>query len=236
MIPSVKHAFIIGLEYARQQKVMLVIFAFWIVGFDLLFVGLHKGNDFSDLAALYVQQALYGVVFNVFMASSLLRNERNSRRVLAILSKGITRREYLGGHVIGLALLATLYYLASTGMYGLFALHFGFEARLGSLLLAGLLVSTLAGAVGLLMGTWAHPLIAAALSMGLLLAPIAFGHADALALSPAAYYMHALFSFEPARGWTSQSAFWILALTETAAAWLCAAVIFERQDVAVPTE
>jgi MFS family permease len=233
----VRHAIVIGVEYARQQKVMLVIFAFWIVGFDFLLAILHKGNDFSDLAAMYVQQSLYGVVFTVFMASSLLRTERNSRRVLAILSKGITRKEYLAGHVIGLALLATFYYVASTGLYWLFALRFGFQTRVGGMLVAGLIVSTLAGAVALFIGTWAHPLIAAALTMAILAAPMAvFGNSDALVVSPVAYYVHELFSFEPSRGWKGPHAFWILGLLEAAAAWLCAAVIFERQDVAVPTE
>jgi ABC-type Na+ efflux pump permease subunit len=214
-----------------------VIFAFWIIGFDLLLAILHKGSDFSDLGAMYVQQSLYGIIFMVFMASSLLRTERNSRRVLAILSKGITRNEYLAGHVIGLALLAIFYYVASTGLYWLFSLRFGFEVHVGTMLVAGFLVSILASAVALFVGTWAHPLIAAALTMAILAAPIAaFGHSDALLASPVAYYVHQLFAFEPSRGWNAPQMFWVLASIETAVAWLCAAVVFARQDVAVPTE
>jgi ABC-type transport system involved in multi-copper enzyme maturation permease subunit len=232
-----RHAFIIGMEYARQQKVMLVIFACWIVGLDLLLVAIHHGNDFSDLTAMYLQQSIYGVVFTTFMAASVLRTERNSRRVLAILSKGITRAQYLGGHVIGLALLAALYYVLATSLYVLIGFHFGFEARVGVMLAAGLVVSTLAGAFALFMSTWSHPLIAAGLTMTVLMAPvIALAHSDALVISPVAYYMHQMFSFEPARGWSSPIAFWMVAVLETAAAWLCAAVIFKRQDVAVPTE
>jgi len=37
-----------ALEFARQQRVMLIIFAFWIVGFDLLVAFFHRGGDHSD--------------------------------------------------------------------------------------------------------------------------------------------------------------------------------------------
>src|SRR5690349_17810565 len=110
LLTSLRIMAILGLEYALHQRLILAIFATWIIGFDLALVvagGAHEQNDFG---AMYQQQSIWGIIFVVFLASSLLKQERDSRRVLGVLSKGISRFEYLGGQIAGIGLLAAIYY------------------------------------------------------------------------------------------------------------------------------
>jgi hypothetical protein len=232
-----KAVWTIAIEFARQQRVMLIIFAFWILGFDFLVAFFHRGNDSSDLAAIFTQQCIYGIAFTVFLSSSVLHTERNSRRVLAMLSKGITRAQYLGAHILGITLLAMLYFISAGVLFWLINRSFGVSVNVAETIAAGLTAALLATAVSFAFATWAHPLIAAVLTMFVLTAPMLFiGHSDALVVSPVAYFLRASIGFDHSQGWTGPWSYWLVAALETAAAWLAAALIFERQDVAVPTE
>lgn len=232
-----RNTWTIAIEFARQQKVMLVIFAFWIVGFDAAFAVTHRGPDISDFGALFTQQCVYGVVFAVFLASAVLRNERNSRRILAVMSKGITRSEYLAGHILGITLLAIIYFLAAGILFHIIGRSFGFPADVTQIVLAGILAALLATTVTLVFASWLHPLFAAALTIFLLSAPmLVVGNSEVLVISPVAYFIRETFSFERAQGWTGHGSYWLIAALETAVAWLIASLIFKRQDVAVPTE
>jgi hypothetical protein len=227
----------LALEFARQQRVMLIIFAFWIVGFDLLVALFHRGGDHSDLAAIFTQQCIYGIAFTVFLAAAVLHNERNSRRALAILSKGIMRAQYLAAHILGITLLAALYFVSAGVLFWLISRSFGIPAYVVETVLAGILAALLATTVALAFATWMHPLLAAVLTMTVLAAPMLFfGHSEALVVSPVAYFLRASFSFDHSQAWAGPWSYWLIAVLETAAAWLAAALIFERQDVAVPTE
>jgi hypothetical protein len=227
----------IGIEFARQQRVILIIFASWIIGFDFLIAFFHRGDDFSDIAAIFTQQCIYGIAFTVFLSSSVLHTERNSRRVLAMLSKGITRAEYLAAHILGIMLLATLYFVSAGLLFWLIHHSFGISVYVAETMTAGIFAALLATTVSLVFGTWLHPLIAAVLTIFMLTVPMLFlGHSEALVVSPVAYFLRASFSFDHSQGWTGPWSYWSIALLETAAAWLAAALIFEQQDVAVPTE
>lgn len=233
-----KAVWTIAFEFARQQRVMWVIFAFWIGGFDLLIALTHKTDEASALPAIFTQQCVYGIVFAVFMAAAVVRNERNSRRVLAMLSKGISRAQYLAGHVCGIGILAVLYYVAAGVLFTLLSYSFGAQVDVVGTVFAGIVAALLATTVSLVFGSWLHPLIAAALTMAALAAPILlFGPtSDALVAAPVAYFIRACFNFDHSAGWQGPWSYWLIALLETAAAWLVATLIFERQDVAVPTE
>ena len=227
----------IGIEFARQQRVMLVIFAFWILGFDLIVAAFHRGTDYSDIAAIFTQQCIYGIAFTVFLSSSVLHNERNSRRVLAMLSKGITRADYLAAHILGITLLGTLYFVAAGGLFWAIHQSYGIDVYVAQTVLAGIAAALLATTVALAFASWMHPLLAAVLTMVVLAAPMPFlPHSEAMVISPVAYFLRASFFFDHSQGWTGPWSYWLIAVLETAAAWLAAAFIFERQDVAVPTE
>ena len=237
LLTSLRIMAILGVEYALHQRLILAIFATWIVGFDLALVvagGAHEQNDFG---AMYQQQSIWGIIFVVFLASSLLKQERDSRRVLGVLSKGISRFEYLGGQIAGIGLLAAIYYGLATLLYCLIAWRFDLTTYVAGYLLAGLLISALAAAVALFVSTWLHPLAASGITIALLTAPmLVLGNSELLVIAPAAYYLRAFFPFDPSSAWSSPWTFWLIAAVETCAAWLAAAFVFERQDVAVPTE
>ena len=232
-----RNIWILGLEYARQQKVMLIVFAFWIVGFDVLITLTTERDRCSSLAALFTQQCVYGMVFTIFMAAAVIHNERNSRRILAVMSKGVSRAEYLAAHILGIGLLAVIYFAAATLLFTVISRSIGYDARAMGLMLAGLLAALVATTVTLAFAAWLHPLLAAALTMFLLSAPmLVLGRSDALVLSPVAYFVRESFTFDSAAGWTGHWAYWPIGMLEVAGCWLIATLIFERQDVAVPTE
>ena len=54
----------------------------------------------------------YGLAFTGLMAASGINNERRSRRMLAVLSKGIERWQYLGGLLLGAMIDAAIYCIA----------------------------------------------------------------------------------------------------------------------------
>jgi hypothetical protein len=229
----------IAVASLRQQKVMLIVFAVWIVGFDAIFAfTFRRSDDISDFNALFAQQqCVYGVILAVFVASSVLRNERNSRRILAILSKGVTRAEYLAGHTVGIGLLVVLYFASAGSLFWIIRRFFAAPAAVVSLVLAGIIAALLATTVTLIFATWLHPLLAAALAIVLLGAPtVLLSHSNALVVAPVAYFIRSSVSFDPALGWTGPWSYWPIALVEIAASWLIASLIFARQDVAVPTE
>ena len=52
---------------------------------------------------------MYGLAFAGLLAASALHNERRSRRILAVLSKGIERGQYIAGLLTGVAMASSVY-------------------------------------------------------------------------------------------------------------------------------
>ena len=119
----------------------------------------------DDALFLLKQQAVYGVVFTAFLASSAIYNQRRSRRILAVLSKAVSRAEYLAGLEVGF-LVAAAVYSAAVGVLGAWVFaRAGFSAAhaipIAFMLFAA---SALAGSVALLFSTFLSPLFAIALT------------------------------------------------------------------------
>ena len=57
------------------------------------------------------QQAIYICVFSAFLAADAIHNERKSRRILLVLSKAISRGEYLLAVILGTCAMAIAYAL-----------------------------------------------------------------------------------------------------------------------------
>ncbi len=57
------------------------------------------------------QQAIYICVFSAFLAADAIHNERKSRRILLVLSKAISRGEYLLAVILGTCAMAVAYAL-----------------------------------------------------------------------------------------------------------------------------
>jgi ABC-type transport system involved in multi-copper enzyme maturation permease subunit len=94
---------------------------------------------------VFRQEAVYGTFFSVAIAASLFQNERRTRRILAVLSKAVTRREYVAGAIAGVNLATALFYAAVFG--SLFVLFPQAKAGVAVMMLLHLMVASLLASV-----------------------------------------------------------------------------------------
>ncbi len=231
---------LIGWNFLREQRLVLTIFVAWIFGFGLLFTFLHRpGERTDDFLMLFRQQAAYGVAYAMLTSASAIHGERKSRRILATLSKGLYRGEYLAGILLG-TILMTGFYFAGLGIVNeWFAWHFHFEAAiwptLGALAVAALLVSSIA----ICFGTFAHPAFASTLTGILVAVPYVLSVVWGprwQQIIPAAGVVRSLVDYQFDTGWRGGTAFLPLAIVETVIFWFIGSRIFEQRDVTTSIE
>jgi hypothetical protein len=230
-------AWLIALNFVRQQRIVAYIFLAWVVGFGVIF-GLWGGGDSGDVLALFQQQAAYGVVYTLFLAASSVQGERRSRRILAVLSKGIHRSEYIAGLMLG-SVLMTLLYMATLGLVNtwLVARH-GLHADLWSTIAAATLAAVVVSAIATMFSTFAHPLLATILTIivaGIPAGMQAWKGGVVSAWSPVAYVLQHIFRSD-FMGWTGGWDFAGIAFVECALFWTLAVLIFRRRDVTAAME
>jgi ABC-type transport system involved in multi-copper enzyme maturation permease subunit len=208
----------------------------------LAFLGLitdvARGRD--DLLFIFKQVAVYVVAFSVFFGGSAIYNERKSRRILAVLSKSVARRQYLSGLVLGITLACAIYCFA-LGLTGSWTLGgAGFPIREVWVLMLTLISSCmLAGTIALMFSTFLNPFLGAGATAALLGLPAL---ASVLLSWRWAYtipvyglvmaIMHVSFEHPGTGAWWAMS----LALGETILFWIISATIFSRVDIAVAVE
>ncbi len=133
----------------REQRWLVLVLLAWVFGSSLV-LGLDGDPRLGDAAFFLHQQAIYGVAFGTFLAASAIQNERRSRRILLVLSKGVERREYLAGLLFGVGAVEAIYVLAmALGAFWMLretAVAFG---PVGWLLLVLFLTAMLVAAVAL---------------------------------------------------------------------------------------
>ena len=194
----------------------------------------------NDFVFLLGQEALYAVAFATFVAAFSVHNERRSRRILAVLSKAVERRQYLMGMLVGV-LLCCAAYCVSIGLSSLWITRKLDFSVWQFVVLTGVLVLAcgVAAAIALFFGTFLDPLPATAATALLIAAPAALervlgaGWANAVPVySLSASVMR--FSFDPT--WSPEWGAVAVAVVETMAFWMAASWVFERRDVAVAVE
>src|SRR5437870_507112 len=93
----VSPAALITANFFREQRILLsLMLAYVVVGGGTLAL-LAQAPDADDVVFLIKQHAAYAVLLGVTLASTAIHNERKTRRILAVLSKGISRWQYVAG-------------------------------------------------------------------------------------------------------------------------------------------
>ncbi len=237
MIP----VWLIAINFVRQQRIVTYVFLAWVVGFGLLF-GLWGGGDRSDLLALFHQQTAYGVVYTLFLAAASVHGERQSRRILSVLSKGIRRHEYIAGLMLG-SVLMTCLYMVSLGLVNVWlASRLGFSAQIWpiwSILAAATLAGVLVAAIATMFSTFAHPLVATIgtiILAGLPAGLQAWKGNPVGVLSPAGYVLQQIFNSDFVHGWAGGWDFVPMAILQILFFWALAGLIFQRKDVTAAIE
>jgi ABC-type transport system involved in multi-copper enzyme maturation permease subunit len=211
--------------------------AVYLVGISGVF-GFHEKRQ--DVIFYLQWHSLYVIALGTMVAIPAIQAERKSRRILAVLSKGIHRWQYLAGLLAGCAMMSALmcvivgsvtYVLCQTG---------GYPAEGLLVLMAALFAcSVCASALGLCFSVFLHPLLATVATSTVLLAPLLAervgGHLpEALFPVMGVADVFARFEFHP-----PQSSIWGLAASALlqAVMFLAAgAVIFARRDVTISPE
>jgi len=225
----------------REQRWLLLVLVLWIVGSTLIATAGSPVSSTDDVLFFLKQQAMYGVAFTAFLAASAVQNERKSRRILAVLSKGIERRTYLGGLLVGVFGAAILY-CAAMAIAGAFVFPQARIPQPGSWIVIVMLAVTCAftSTLALLFSTVMAPfiaVIATAITLGMLGAAV-WAWPSWSVLFPVFGMLESIVEFGPGRplSWYQAGPLLLSAVMETVVLWLLASKIFEYRDVAVPVE
>jgi ABC-type transport system involved in multi-copper enzyme maturation permease subunit len=228
---------LLGLNFVRTQWVVLAIITAYLLGMGGVFRGrVHQ----ADVIFFLRWHAGYAVFLAAMAAIPALQMERKTRRVLAVLSKGIHRWQYLGGLLCGCTLMAALFCLLVGCIAAWLCQQGGFaDYGLVSVIVALFCCSVAAAATGLFFSTFLHPFLAMAATSTFLFLPIGLetmGRSPVWQAFPVAWIFHYLFKFQlqPAGSeiWEIAAA----ALFQTVVLWLAAALVFARRDVTISPE
>lgn len=228
-------ALLIAANFLRENRWAVILLLVWGIASGIG-AAATAGSSTDDALFFLKQQAVYSVFFTVFLAASALYNQRRSRRILAVLSKGIERYEYLAGIMVGFSSVSVLYSFAlgGTGAWT-FMLLGSRAAAIIPLVIMLLLASILAGTVALFFSTFMNPLFTL-LCTSLALGTSAFLGRHVPSFLPAYTLLDSVMSFTFHGGtpypWTA--AIW--AVLEIVIFWVAASVVFARKDIAVSVE
>jgi hypothetical protein len=239
----VKHLRLVGMiaiNFVREQRWPILVLQLSVLGLAALGLLADARSDRDDLLLTFKQLGMYGVAFSIFFGGSAIYNERRSRRILAVLGKAITRRDYLSGLLLGVALASGLFsfMLGFTGTWTLCALGFSF-LYLWYLMACVVAACVLSASVALFFSAYLNPWMSA------LFTGLALGVPGVLAFQFGGWWVYILPLYSLMRVFLKasfehpgMSAGWAIpaALVETIALWLAASWVFARMDVAVAVD
>ncbi len=104
-----RNVLLIAVSFVREQRWPIFVLLLWVVGLCLIGLTIDLRKSREDVLIIFKQLAVYGVAFAVFFGGSAIHNDRRSRRILAVLSKAVGRKQYLCGLLTGIALALSLY-------------------------------------------------------------------------------------------------------------------------------
>jgi ABC-type transport system involved in multi-copper enzyme maturation permease subunit len=227
---------VIAANYLREQRWAVLLLMVWVVISAVLAGFGHLEQD--DVLVFIKQQATYGVAFCAFLAASSIHNERRSRRILAVLSKGISRGQYLAGLLCGVLVAAAIYFL-TMGAFGsvLFNLVGIPPLHLWQMLVLLFVASALSGTTSLLFATFAPPVVAMALAAVTLGGGLAASQLGATAnFLPVYTLVRAVTDYSYSPRWTPPWTALVWGIVQTIAMWALAWWVFARRDVALAVE
>jgi len=235
----VRPVLLIAGNFAREQRWPLFFLLLWVLGWALFgLVDPERGPE--DALMIFRQLAVYSVTFGVFFGSSAIQADQRSRRVLAVLSKGISRSQYILGLLTGMASVLGIFCLCmgftATWLLGRFGFH------LGSLWFGMLALWTaclLTASLTLSLSTFMPPLFAAIATGTLAGIPalLAFrGDVVSKFVIPVYGLVEPLIGADFAPSWHFHPLLVLVGWIETAMFWMIASWIFSRRDLAVAAE
>lgn len=217
-------------NFVRQNRWLLLAFMLWPFMLGAFSWSPHHAANREDVAENVRVEVFYGTAVLAFLTSSGIYNERRSRRIIGVLSKSVSRLQYLLGLWIGASCFAVLYFL-TTSVSVIWLLRSSEVQFAIVVLLRGLGASLWVSAAALLFSTFLYPFFAAILAGGAAFGPLALSHPSAI-LTPVALLVWDADSFTASIHWTAFAS----ALAESVLLLILAAQIFAYRDVTVTIE
>ena len=153
---------LIATNFAREQRWPLFFLLLWVLGWAAFGVFADPRSGPDDALMIFRQLAVYSVTFGVFFGSSAIHSDQRSRRILAVLSKGISRRQYLFGLLAGIALVLGVFCLCMGFTASWLLGRYGFsESAMWFGMMALWTACMLTASLTLLLSTFLPPLFAA---------------------------------------------------------------------------
>ena len=232
--------FPLAANFLREHRWPVLLLFGWIILLALASADLGRPRALPDDVDFYlVQQAIFISVFSAFLAADAINNDRKSKRILLVLSKAITRGEYLLAPVLGTVAAAiaysVFYWICSMWLTDRAALP---ATNLWAIALLAVGGSLVAATIALFFSTFLNPYVAVAATVLLIAAPGAF-HAQRHPWSawlPGFPVLMQIVNFKPSSDWTLHWRTLLLTIPQAAAFWAMAAAVFNRRDIAVPVE
>lgn len=159
------------LLWANRWLWLLLVLWPWGMAAILLMSGMHPAPE--DVEAALEQQSIYGLALVAFAGGALLGSEQRSRRIVLVLSRAVSRRQYLGALWLA-AFVPLLVYGLDLTLTGLLleAAATMLWQTLAAMLLLGLITGSLAVLASLVLpGVVAGVLSLVVLSVPLVLPP-----------------------------------------------------------------
>lgn len=231
---------LIAMNFTREQMWPLFFLLLWVLGWIAfgLFAGPHAVPD--DELMIFRQIALYAVAFAVFFGSSAIATDLRSRRILTVLSKAVSRFQYLAGVLAGIAFILGIFCIC-TGFTASWVLgRFGYDLAVLWLSLLGLYTACLLTAgLALLLSTFLPPLFAAigsAMLAGILALLTMQGSTVARYVIPVYGLLEPLMGAEIYAPWCANLRIILLGVAESATLLGIATSIFAGRDLTVAVE
>ncbi len=176
MIPSMKTWQIVR-RLLYQNRWLYLLLMLLPPGLATLILLTGTPPDLGDVLSILHQGCLYGIALVVFSASVQLGNEQRSRRIVAVLSRAVSRRQYLFALLFA-AWIPLVLYAASLLASGLFLIAGTSQPRAGLLAMtfALLLLGLWAAAASLFFAAWLPSFLATMAALALVSATALSGH------------------------------------------------------------
>ena len=230
--------FLIGINFVRTQRVAVAVMAAYVIGI----AGIYRFHTQREDVLFFLRwHAGYAIFLAIMLAIPALQAERKSRRVLAVLSKGIYRWQYLGGILCGCSMISAIFCL-------LIGVTAAWLAQQGNVEVAGLagamtvlfFCCVLSAAIGIFFSVFLHPLFALGVSSIVLSLPLLLNQSGLPApwslFPPAAFFHIAEMNSGFQHLGNAMPALSLIAILQTLIFWLAASAIFERRDVTISPE
>src|SRR6266849_8365128 len=156
-----KPIILIAYSFLRQRRWFLLAYPFFAFVIALMLTASTGVASNEDFEFYFKQQSIYAVTVAVLLAAQANYNERKSRRILGVLSKGVERRDYLAGLLGGVFVSSGLFVVGVlVGTVVMAERHRFPVLSVFAAMMLMWLSCCLSAAIAMLLSTFLHPLLA----------------------------------------------------------------------------